>query len=259
MPRKAEKRAEPKPEPKVAEKAPRAERAAKADAPKVAKAETPAPARAAEKKPTPEPRAVAKAEPRESSAAPATSASGNFWVQVGLFQDPGNAQRLSANLREHGFSSQVTTVTRGGAAAPAPAAPAAPAPAAAAPGSRHEVFVAGASLEAVRAALRDSGTARAVEGGVAVQPPMELKDAVALSRRLAGEGLNVSIRRVAGPATPSAPAPGAPAPSASPAPGGSTMHLVRVGGFATRAEAQTARRALEAKGIAGFISEGAPK
>jgi cell division protein FtsN len=258
-PRKAEKRTEP--EPKAPEKTARAERPAarteaKAEAKPEPKPEAPPriakepPARAAEKRPA-EPRAMAKAEPAEPSAPVATTPSGTFWVQVGLFQDAGNAQRLSTNLREHGFSAQVASVTRGGGASSA--APAPPGPSAAAPSSRHEVYVAGASLEAVKAALRDSGTAKAVEGGVVVQPPMELKDAVALSRRLAGEGLNVSIRRVAGAAPPTTPEP------APPASAGTTLHVVRVGGFATRADAQTMRRTLEAKGIAGFVTEGAAR
>lgn len=179
---------------------------------------------------------LAKAPPvtaRAAATAPAAPAkslngSGGYWVQVGLFENAGNAERLAQDLRADRFSVQVAQVTRGGAS---PAM------------SRHEVFVTGSSAEAVTAALRGSGTAQAVTGGVVVRPALDLKDAVTLSRRLESEGLDVRIRR---------------AVSAS-AGGGTTIHLVRVGDYATSAEAQAGKKQLAAKGISGFITQGAAK
>jgi cell division septation protein DedD len=153
---------------------------------------------------------------------------GSYWVQVGLFENAGNAERLAQDLRANRFAVQVAQVSRGGAV---PAV------------SRHEVFVTGSSVDAVTAALKGSGTAQAVTGGVAVRPALDLKDAVTLSRRLASEGLEVRIRRTA----------------SAPAGSGATVHLVRVGDYDTPAEAQAGKKQLAAKGIGGFVTQGAAK
>ena len=153
------------------------------------------------------------------------SSGGDFWVQVGAFQDAENAQRLQKTLRGSGMPAAVTQVAR---ETPAPS-------------SRHEVFVTGATPEAVNAALRGGGTARAVKGGVAVQPALELKDAVSVSKRLTADGLAVKIRRVGGDA---ADADGRP------------QHVVRVGPYGSRSEATEARRDLVGKGLAGFVAQG---
>jgi cell division septation protein DedD len=148
------------------------------------------------------------------------SASGNYWVQVGAFQEERNAERLAATLREHRMPAEVTRVSRGAVELP-----------------KHEVFVSGATAEAVGTALRGTGaTARVVAGGVAVQPPVELKDAVAMSRRLSGAGLAVKIRRVDD--------------------AGGTLHVVRVGGYPSRPRAETARQELHKNGLGGFIAQG---
>ena len=114
------------------------------------------------------------------AAAPAAAAptksmdgSGSYWVQVGLFENAANAERLAQGLRTDRFSVQVAQVSRGSGT---PAA------------ARHELFVTGSSVDAVSAALKGSGTAQAVTGGVRIQPALDLKDAVTLSRRLASEG-----------------------------------------------------------------------
>lgn len=149
-------------------------------------------------------------------------------MQVGLFQNTANAERLAQDLRTDRYSVEVAQVTRDGAA---PAV------------SRHEVLVTGSSVDAVTAALKGSGTAQAVTGGVVVRPALDLKDAVTLSRRLASEGLEVRIRRAAAASTS----------------GGATVHLVRVGGYATPAEAQAGKKQLAAKGVSGFVIQGAAK
>ena len=118
--------------------------------------------------------------------------------------------------------------------------------------NRHVLFAAGCLIVAISAcgstsratpASQGSGTAQAVTGGVVVRPALDLKDAVTLSRRLASEGLEVRIRRAAAGSTN----------------GGATVHVVRVGGYATPAEAQAGKKQLAAKGVGGFVTQGAAK
>jgi cell division septation protein DedD len=197
-------------------------------------ATAPAPGPVAKEVPASKP--PAKAPPVTArAAAPAPAAptkplngSGSYWVQVGLFENAGNAERLAQDLRADRFSVQVAQVSRGGASPVV---------------SRHEVFVTSSSVDVVTAALKGSGSAQAVTGGVVVRPALDLKDAVTLSRRLASEGLEVRIRRAA----------------SAPTSGGGTVHLVRVGGYATPAEAQAGKKQLAAKGVGGFVTQGAAK
>jgi cell division septation protein DedD len=207
-----------KPEP-----APKSDSAPKPAAPVATES---APARPATK---PSPLAARATEPGASSrpAPAATTAGGEYWVQVGLFANGDNAERLAKDLREERFAVEVAQTTRGGAAGPA---------------NRHEVVVNGASVETVTAALKGTGTAEAVAGAVVIRPAMDLKDAVTLSRRLADEGLEVRIRRV----------------GAAPA-GGDTVFLVRVGGYPTRNAAAAGKRELAAKGVGGFVTQGPAK
>lgn len=173
-----------------------------------------------------EPAAAAK--PARPAMAPAVTPGGDYWVQVGLFASSDNADRLAKELRDERFAVEIVQTTRGAATA--------------APVSRHEVLVEGASVEAVTAALKGAGTAEAAGSAVVVRPAMDLKDAVALSRRLSGDGLQVRIRRV-GEATGS----------------GSTVYVVRVGGYATKEAAAAGKRDLAAKGVGGFVTQGAPR
>jgi len=189
-----------------------------------AEAPTPAPREAAPRsRPRPEGAEPKAADaPREASR-PAAAAAGSYWVQVGAFQDARNAERLAVSLRSRKLQVQVAQVTRVQSAA-----------------ARHEVVVSGASVEAVSAALGGSGTAQQTGAVVVVRPPLELREAVALSRRLAGDGLSVKIRRAGD---------GAPA----------TYHIVRVGGYPSRAAAEAGRREVEGHGLATFITQGAPR
>ena len=159
-----------------------------------------------------------------------TTAGGDYWVQVGLFANGDNAERLAKELRDERFSVEVAQTTKGGASATAPT-------------KQHEVVVSGATVEAVTAALKGSGTAEAAGDVVVVRPAMDLKDAVALSRRLAGEGLEVRIRRIA----------------AAPTGDGTMVYLVRVGAYPTREAAAAGRRELAAKGVGGFVTQGPAK
>ena len=208
-----------KPEP-----APGSDAAVKPDA--VSKSEPPTKPEAALKaEPAPKP-AVARAAAPPPATKP-TVAGGEYWVQVGLFARGDNAERLAKELRDERFSVEVAQATRGAAAAPV---------------SRHEVVVEGATVEAVNAALKGTGTAETAAGAVVVRPAMDLKDAVTLSRRLAAEGLQVRIRR-----------------AAEPSGAGSTVYLVRVGGYPTRDAAAAGRRELAAKGVGGFVTQGPVK
>jgi cell division protein FtsN len=160
------------------------------------------------------------------AAGPGTAAAvrppeGQYWVQVGAFREEGNAQRLAATLRSRNLHVEVARVER-----------------AAARGDRHQVLITGSSLETVTRAIGNGRTARAVAGGIAVEPALPLKEAVALSRRLAADGLAVRIQRVAGQGVEA------------------VQHLVRVGAFPTRARAGAVRRALAADGITGFVTGG---
>jgi len=170
-------------------------------------------------------RGKAAAGARAREASPATTAgTGSYWVQVGAFQDARNAERLAGALRQQKVQVQVAEVSRSSSGGPA----------------RHEVVVSGTSMEAVIAALAGSGTAEQAGGAVVVRPALELRDAVALARRLAAEGLAVKIRRTGE---------GAPL----------TQYLVRVGGYPTRAAAVAGRREMESRGLPAFVTQGPPR
>jgi len=162
---------------------------------------------------------------------------GGHWVQVGAFLEERNAEALAKQLRGESFPVHISQITRGGG--PAAAQPARPA------GAQNQLFITGATPDAVNAALKGKGTAQAVKGGVVVNPPFDLETAVALSSSLKKDGFKVVIRR----------AQAAPAKTGS----GPTLHVVRVGGFADRAKAQQARGELEAKGHPGFLTQGAAR
>jgi cell division septation protein DedD len=170
-------------------------------------------------KPSPaSPRALAPAGHAKEAVAPA--APGEFWVQAGAFQEEKNAERLAERLGKDKVGTSVSRITRGGEAA-----------------GRHELFVTGANVGAVNTALQGKGSAKGVAGGVVVEPPLDLKDAVALSKRLAAEGFTVKIRRLGE---------GAPA----------TFHVVSVGPYPTRARAETAAKELTVQGLRGFVRQG---
>ncbi len=161
--------------------------------------------------------------PKPAVSAPAAPSKGDYWVQVGAFSDPKNAARLAARLTGEKYSVQRATVTRGGGA-----------------GSGNEIFVAGVRQRDVYDKVKAKGLrADAVKGGAVVRPPMPLRDAVALSKELADAGMDVKIRRVGGEK--------------------GTVHVVRVGGFPDRKEAEAAKAELDGKGIPGFVVKGPPR
>ena len=245
--------------------APEAKPPAPPATPPVAAPPAPAPPAAAKPAVTPAPApppAIAKEEKEAKAARPARrparaattrapAGTGAYFVQVGAFKDPERAKSLAAKLREQKFSVDESTVGaagdgggRPGAAAPAPA------PSSAA-GDKYDVFVSGAPAADLSAKLTAKGLATEQSaGGVVVKPSLPLRDAVALSKDLAVEGLKVQVRRAGTPAP--APGPATPAAAAS----GETVHRVRVGPFADLAAARAARTELETKGYKGFIARG---
>ena len=187
--------------------------------------------------------------PARAAATRAPAGTGAYFVQVGAFKDPERARSLAAKLREQKFSVDESTVGAGGdgGGRPGAAAPA-PAPSSAA-GDKYDVFVTGAPAADLSARLTAKGLATEQSGGgVVVKPSLPLRDAVALSKDLAAEGLKVQVRRAGAPA----PGPATPAAAAS----GETLHRVRVGPFADLAAARAARTELETKGYKGFIARG---
>ena len=177
------------------------------------------------------------------------AAGGAWWVQVGAFKDAQTAQRVADKLRAANFQVQESTVTRTAAAArPRTATPAGGGGTA----EQYDVFVTGMPAPELTGRLTTKGLASEVSGrGVVVRPSLPLRDAVALSKDLAAEGLKVQVRRAGSDAGVS--------PSAAPAtPGGAetTLHRVRVGGFGDRAAATAAMRDLESKGFKGFLARG---
>ena len=83
-----------------------------------------------------------------------------------------------------------------------------------------------------------------------IRPSLPLRDAVALSKDLAAEGLKVQVKRAAAEG-------GTTAARTAPASGeGGTLYRVRVGAFPDRAAAQGAARDLEARGYTPFIARG---
>jgi cell division septation protein DedD len=213
--------------------------AAPAQAPPAAAAKT-APAKPEAVKPP-----VAAAAPKRVPA-PAPAAGGSYWIQVGAFAQEKHAENLAKTLRAEQFPVEIARLNRGGGSVSAPA----PAKSVE-PGGQNQLVITGSTPDAVNAALKGKGTAQVVKGGIVVNPSYDLETAMSLSSALKKEGFKVVIRRAkSGPA---------PAPAAPAAGGGTTYHVVRVGGFADRAKAVQARADLEAKGHAGFLTQGTPR
>ncbi|HUF93604.1 MAG TPA: SPOR domain-containing protein [Candidatus Limnocylindria bacterium] len=230
---------------------------AKAELP-AAKPATPAPRAAAPPKsstpakpPASAPARTTAAAPRQARAAGTTPApAGPYWVQVGAFKNEETAKRLAAGLRAQNF--KVADVV-GTPAAPAAAPAAAPVPAGA---DQYDVFVTGLPPAELTTRLVAKGLAAETSGaGVVIRPSLPLRDAVALSKDLAVEGLKVQVRRAGGGDT-ARPSTRPPAPAVASATAGDGLYRVRVGAFTERTAAVAALRELEAKGYKPFIARG---
>jgi cell division septation protein DedD len=237
----------PPPTPPVAEKPATSEKPAM-ERP----APAPTPPSATEKPPTAErPATTAKKSDTAPSASPTTSSAGAasaYFVQVGAFKSPDLAKQLAARLREAKYAVEESSTN----SAPVPAA--APAPSAAAPapgGDKYDVYVTGGTAPEINAKLSTRGlTSEPSSGGVVVKPSLTLREAVALSKDLAVDGLKVQVRRAAGSAAATAVAPTRPAPS------GDTLYRVRIGPFDDRAAATSTLRELEQRGYTPFLARG---
>ncbi|OGL09777.1 MAG: hypothetical protein A3I17_03125 [Candidatus Rokubacteria bacterium RIFCSPLOWO2_02_FULL_72_37] len=169
-------------------------------------------------------------------------------MQVGAFRDAATAERVAERLRAQKYT--VEQSMSGGARAAEASSPK-PSTSPRSPGSDlYDVFVSGGSPAALSAKLGGKGLAAEPMGdGAVVKPSLPLRDAVALSKDLAAEGLKVQVKRSgsAAPSTGGAPTP-APAPSAE------GLHRVRVGPYADRTAATGALRELEAAGFKPYIA-----
>jgi len=184
----------------------------------------------------------------KSAATKVPAGSGTYWVQVGAFRDAATAERVAERLRAQKYT--VEQSMSGGARAAEASSPK-PSTSPRSPGSDlYDVFVSGGSPAALSAKLGGKGLAAEPMGdGAVVKPSLPLRDAVALSKDLAAEGLKVQVKRSgsAAPSTGGAPTP-APAPSAE------GLHRVRVGPYADRTAATGALRELEAAGFKPYIA-----
>src|SRR5213596_1146530 len=170
-------------------------------------------AAAPETRPKPEAKAAPTTTKRAATSSTSTAkaprgvATGEWWVQVGAFRDEGTAKKVAAKLREQNY--KVEETVRGGgerAAKPAAADKLAPAASAANPAGadQYDVFVSGLSAAELNERLAAKGLAAEPAGsGAVIKPSLPLRDAVALSKDLAVEGLKVQVRRAGG----AAPAP----------------------------------------------------
>jgi SPOR domain len=166
---------------------------------------------------------------------------GTYWVQVGAFRDAAAAQKLAERLRAENYS-VTETVKRGGAAPKASAGGEA--------GDRYNVFVSGLAPTELTTKLSAKGLgADVVAGGAVIKPSLSLREAVALSRDLTADGLQVQVRRAGRTEAASA---AAPAPAS-----GDGYHRVRVGGFSERGAAVAVAKELEGKGYRPFVARGA--
>ena len=225
----------PAPEkPPVAEKAPVPEKSTPAPAP-AKKADTRTSALAKE---STTPRATA------TSPAPTAQGQGAYFVQVGAFKSPDTAKRLATRLRELKYN--VEEASMGGGVRTERAS--APAPSASAAGDKYDVYVMGSTAADINAKLGPKGlTSEPSAGGVVVKPSLPLRDAVALSKDLAVDGLKVQVRRSSGGAA-SAPA------AVSTASSVDGLYRVRVGPFDDRATATSTLRELQQRGYTPFIA-----
>jgi len=190
--------------------------------------------------------------PRASATPSPTGGSGDYFVQVGAFKNPDTARKLATRLREQKYNVEETSASGAkparGASASAPPAATAPSPS-----DRYDVYVSGGAPAEINAKLSAKGlSAEPSGGGVVVRPSMPLRDAVALSKDLAVDGLKVQVRRAAGS---SAPAPAA-ASSAPTAVSDGTVYRVRVGPFDDKTTATSTLRELEQRGYSPFIARG---
>ena len=203
---------------------------------------------------------TAKAEPKAAPAAakpaakPAKTAkavtSRQWFVQVGAFKDAATAKKVAAKLRDDSYT--VEESPRGGnAATVAKATTTTAPPASSTGGDQYDVIITGQAPEEINKRLAAKGLgAQPIDNGVVVKPSLPLRDAVALSKELAVDGLKVQVRRTGGSGASTPKSSSGATASAS----GDMLHRVSVGGFADKATAMATLKELEAKGYKPFLT-----
>lgn len=184
-----------------------------------------------------------------TSAAPSPTGPGDYFVQVGAFKNPDTAKKVAARLREQKYNVEETSAS--GVKTAHAAAPSAP-QATGSPSDRYDVYISGGAPGDINGKLSAKGLSAEPSGaGVVVKPSMPLRDAVALSKDLAVDGLKVQVRRAAG-----GPAPLPTTPSSVSMASDGTLYRVRVGPFDDKPTATSTLRELEQKGYTPFIARG---
>jgi cell division protein FtsN len=167
--------------------------------------------------------------PRETSrpVAPAEAASARpgalvpppavYWVQVGAFLDPRNAEKLVDRLRGDGLPAATTAFEQSRV--------------------QYRVLLAGPEggtvpTEAVERVRRLGHPVETTPDGPAVTGSVALRKAVETSHTLRQQGIQVRLKQEVS---------------------SSTYRVVRVGSFATVAEAETALATLSSKGVEGIV------
>jgi cell division protein FtsN len=169
------------------------------------------------------PKRVAEAAPALPAPPVATAvpgpASGLFRLQLGAFRDPRNADRLAEQLRSEG--ADVLIAGEGGESA-----------------SQYRLVARPPDGEAVDTfveRLRGLGHRTEVTpGGVVVGDPVSVRAAIETTRQLREQGIRVRLERV-------------------PAQAAAGLRVVRVGGYATREEAERARDELTGRGYKAVV------
>jgi cell division septation protein DedD len=188
----------------------------------------------------------AAAKPAAKTAKPA--ATRQWFVQVGAFKNAATAKKVAAKLRDANYT--VEESPRGGPAATvAKATTTSPTRSG---GDQYDVIITGQAPAETNTRLAARGlTTEPVDNGAVVKPSLPLRDAVALSKELAVDGLKVQVRRAGGS---TAPAPKSSSSGTTASASGDTLHRVSVGGFADRATAVATLKELEAKGYKPFLT-----
>src|SRR5712691_9589925 len=125
----------------------------------------------------------------KASVPSAAAGSSAYWIQVGAFKNADAAKRLATRLREQNYPVAESSTSGG-------RAPSAPPASGGAASDKYDVFVGGGSPEDITVKLSAKGLSTApARDGVVVKPSLPLRDAIALSKDLAAEGLKVQVRR----------------------------------------------------------------
>ena len=204
------------------------------------------------------PRRIAARSTTTMATAPRPLATTEWWVQVGAFREESTARKMAARLREQNYA--VEESVRGGDKPVKASAPEQPAAAASTPTTpvavdQYDVFVSGTTPDALGARLAGKNLTAEVSGnGVIVKPSLPLRDAVALSKDLATDGLKVQVRRAGTNGETTIPA--VDKRRVQPASSSDPLYRVRVGSFADRETAVVTLKELESKGYKPFIARG---